>query len=80
MYFADARLLMEITFKYTQWRYSIYGDPNSEESMAVKTTVINKVSPFVAPQIGIHQGCLISALLFILVMEILAKSIKNNPH
>ena len=27
---------------------------------------------------GVHQGCLLSALLFILVVEVLAKKIKSN--
>ena len=36
-------------------------------------------SDFVALERGIKQGCPISALLFILVAEVMALNIKNNP-
>ena len=59
---------------FTKWIKVIYNDINS--------CVINNgyFTEFFELQNGIRQGCPISGLLFILVAEILAISIRSNPN
>ena len=48
----------------------------------IETCVMNNghASPFFKPTRGIRQGCPVSANIFILIVEILACAIRNNPR